>query len=169
MVGESPVSLNFITHVLYLVSNTARYRSTSRSRSRSPDRRRTDQHRLSRSPSYDRERSPRRRRSYSRSRSRSPRRRSHSPNRSNVLEDDEVTDTFIRAVAAEVKGHGSKYEQMLKEREKGNSKYRFMLQRDVGYTITLPVVPCLIALVAPPTCILSRVVGVRIFSRSRFR
>ncbi|TFK23911.1 hypothetical protein FA15DRAFT_680928 [Coprinopsis marcescibilis] len=42
---------------------------------------------------------------------------------------DDVTDTFIRAVAAEVKGHGGKYEQMLKEREKNNSKYRFMLQR----------------------------------------
>lgn len=46
------------------------------------------------------------------------------------MEDDDVTDTFIRAVAAEVKGHGSKYEQMLKEKEKGNSKYKFMLQKN---------------------------------------
>jgi U2-associated protein SR140 len=48
-----------------------------------------------------------------------------------VLDDDDVTDTFIRAVAAEVKGHGSKYEQMLKEREKSNPKYKFMLERTV--------------------------------------
>ncbi|EAU91487.2 SR140 protein [Coprinopsis cinerea okayama7 len=34
-----------------------------------------------------------------------------------------------KAVAAEVKGHGSKYEQMLKEREKSNPKYKFMLER----------------------------------------
>ncbi|KAG2015754.1 SR140 protein [Coprinopsis cinerea AmutBmut pab1-1] len=101
-----------------------RYRSRSRSRSRSQDRRRSAsprRHRRSRSRSRDR--SPRRRRSYSRSRS-----RSRSPQRK-VLDDDDVTDTFIRAVAAEVKGHGSKYEQMLKEREKSNPKYKFMLER----------------------------------------
>jgi U2-associated protein SR140 len=41
-----------------------------------------------------------------------------------------VTDTFIRAVAAEVKGHGKKYETTLKERERNNPKYSFMLRRD---------------------------------------
>lgn len=47
-----------------------------------------------------------------------------------ALDDDDITDTFIRAVAAEVKGHGLVYERMLKEREKNNSKYNFMLRRD---------------------------------------
>ncbi|KAL0068794.1 hypothetical protein AAF712_004123 [Marasmius tenuissimus] len=35
-------------------------------------------------------------------------------------------DTFIRAVAAEVKGHGSKYEDSLRRRESSNTKYGFM-------------------------------------------
>ncbi|KAL7281696.1 LOW QUALITY PROTEIN: hypothetical protein ACG7TL_005014 [Trametes sanguinea] len=43
-----------------------------------------------------------------------------------VLEDDEVTDTFIRTVAAEVRGHDAEYEETLKEREKSNSKYAFL-------------------------------------------
>ncbi|EIM81231.1 uncharacterized protein STEHIDRAFT_67204 [Stereum hirsutum FP-91666 SS1] len=81
--------------------------SRSRSRSRS----------WSRSRSHDRRRS----RSYERRRSRSPRRHARSPSN-----EDDVTDTFIRTVAAEVKGHGKKYEESLKEREKGNAKYRFL-------------------------------------------
>ncbi|KAF4598225.1 hypothetical protein EYR38_006621 [Pleurotus pulmonarius] len=40
-----------------------------------------------------------------------------------------VTETFIRAVAAEVKGHGVKYESSLKERELNNPKYSFLTNR----------------------------------------
>ena len=43
-----------------------------------------------------------------------------------------MTDTFIRAVAAEVKGHGSTYETNLREREQGNPKYAFMVHKDVS-------------------------------------
>jgi U2-associated protein SR140 len=43
-----------------------------------------------------------------------------------------VTDTFIRAVAAEVRGHDKKFEETLREREKSNPKYNFLLRRDVG-------------------------------------
>uniref|UniRef100_D8Q920 CID domain-containing protein n=1 Tax=Schizophyllum commune (strain H4-8 / FGSC 9210) TaxID=578458 RepID=D8Q920_SCHCM len=45
------------------------------------------------------------------------------------LSDEIVTDSFIRAVAAEVKGHGADYEANLKEREKNNTKYAFMTNR----------------------------------------
>ncbi|KAG1737688.1 hypothetical protein EDB19DRAFT_1895829 [Suillus lakei] len=98
--------------------STGRYRSSRRSRSRS----------------LNDSRSPRRRRhSYSRSRydSRSPRRRSLSPSRRHDSEDEAaaVTDTFIRAVAAEVKGHGTEYEENLREWEKSNPRYSFMTQR----------------------------------------
>ncbi|KAG1734693.1 uncharacterized protein EDB91DRAFT_582463 [Suillus paluster] len=97
--------------------STGRYRSSRRSRSRSPDD----------------SRSPRRRHSYSRSRydSRSPRRRSPSPSRRYDSEDEAaaVTDTFIRAVAAEVKGHGPEYEENLREWERNNPRYSFMTQR----------------------------------------
>lgn len=126
------------------VSNTSKLRdsrSPSRSRSRSRERHRSpspraDRHhtsRRSRSRSWGRPRSPHRRGSssrqlpYNKSRSRSPRRRSRSPQR---LDEDDVTDTFIRAVAAEVKGHDAKYEAALREREKDNPKYRFLLRRD---------------------------------------
>jgi U2-associated protein SR140 len=117
----------------FQVSTATRNRSDSRSRSPLPGRRRSHSgerggSRRSRSRSY--ERSSRQRGSYSRSRSRS-RRHSRSPV-PGVLDDDDVTDTFIRAVAAEVKGHGSKYAQMLQEKEKNNSKYRFMLQKNVS-------------------------------------
>jgi len=44
-----------------------------------------------------------------------------------------VTDTFIRAVAAEVKDHDIKYEETLRDREKSNPKYNFLLRRDVSY------------------------------------
>ncbi|PPQ77187.1 hypothetical protein CVT25_011033 [Psilocybe cyanescens] len=130
---------------LYVVtSNRIRdSRSRSRSRSRSPERNlgrnRDTRSRRSRSPSWERNRSrsPRRRRSYSRtrryssSRSRSPRRgHSRSPQRSLPDEGEAVTDTFIRAVAFEVKGHDTKYEETLREREKANPKYNFLLQRD---------------------------------------
>lgn len=50
---------------------------------------------------------------------------------------DAVTDTFIRAVAAEIKGHDTKYEETLREFEKNNSKYNFIFHRSVGYTYKL--------------------------------
>ncbi|KAG2368097.1 hypothetical protein BDR07DRAFT_1391851 [Suillus spraguei] len=133
---------------LYVPSRTSKSRSRSRgherrgrskshsprrhSRSRSTERYRSS--RRSRSRSMDDNHSPRRRqRSYSRSRydSRSPRRRSFSPSRRHDSEDEAaaVTDTFIRAVAAEVKGHGSEYEENLREWEKNNPRYSFMTQR----------------------------------------
>lgn len=133
---------------LYVPSRASRSRSRSRgherrgrskshsprrhSRSRSAGRYRSS--RRSRSRSLNDSRSPRRRRrSYSRSGydSRSPRRRSPSPSRRHDSEDEAaaVTDTFIRAVAAEVKGHGSEYEENLREWEKGNPRYSFMTQR----------------------------------------
>ncbi|EIN11856.1 hypothetical protein PUNSTDRAFT_83654 [Punctularia strigosozonata HHB-11173 SS5] len=102
--------------------------SYSRSRSRSDSRERQRSTRRSRSRDY-------RRRSYSRSRygkgrSRSPRAR-RSRSRSPVKDGDDVTDTFIRTVAAEVKGHGEdgKYEQSLVEREKNNPRYSFLTKR----------------------------------------
>ncbi|KAF9051132.1 hypothetical protein BDZ89DRAFT_1154041 [Hymenopellis radicata] len=74
--------------------------------------------------------------SYSRSRSRSPKRqrrdysRSQSPfSRPSSPEADDaglVTDTFIRAVAAQVKAQDDDYEENLKEREQKNPKYGFM-------------------------------------------
>jgi U2-associated protein SR140 len=102
--------------------------SRSRSRSRSRDRHRTSRH----SPSRDYHQRSYSRSRYGRSHSRSPyrrRSRSQSPAR-----DDEVTEKFIRTVAAEVIGHGEdgKYEQGLIEREKHNSRYTFMTKRSVS-------------------------------------
>ncbi|KAG6920286.1 hypothetical protein DXG01_005055 [Tephrocybe rancida] len=54
------------------------------------------------------------------------------PSRGHVEEEDPVTDTFIRAVAAEVKGHDAMYEATLREREQNNPKYAFLLNRN-GY------------------------------------
>ncbi|KAI0051920.1 hypothetical protein FA95DRAFT_1580392 [Auriscalpium vulgare] len=106
-------------------------RRHSRSRSRSPER---EPHRLrsrrSRSRSYSPPHGSRRPRSYSRSRyhrSRSPRRR---PSNERHHSDDEVTDAFIRTVAAEVKGHGDKYDESLRELEKNNPMYAFMTDRN---------------------------------------
>lgn len=97
------------------------------SRSRSPD----DRHAPygSHSQSGDRRsQSPRRfRRSMSRSRSPTRRRRSVGSDR----EEELITDTFIRAVAVEVKGQGPEYEAGLKRREMNNPKYAFM-RREVG-------------------------------------
>ncbi|KAF8236588.1 hypothetical protein L208DRAFT_1421976 [Tricholoma matsutake] len=125
-----------------------RSRSSSRSRSRSRERRRsrsrspTRKHHGNRyrSSSWGRNRSnsPRRRRSYSRSRRhdefgrRSPRRhRSRSPqNRGHLEEDEVVTDTFIRAVAGEIKGHDAKFEETLRGREKNNPKFAFIFRKD---------------------------------------
>ncbi|KAJ7702965.1 hypothetical protein B0H17DRAFT_1157118 [Mycena rosella] len=92
----------------------------SRSRSRSP-RERHHGRSSRRSPSP-----------WSRSRSPSPRRRSYSRSRRHdgSGEEEVVTDTFIRAVAAEIKGHGSKYEQNLRERERNNPKFAFLLRKD---------------------------------------
>ena len=55
-----------------------------------------------------------------------------------VLDDDEVTDQFIRTVASEVRGHDEEYENTLQEREKSNPKYAFLF-KDVSvcaWTIT---------------------------------
>ncbi|GLB37619.1 putative RPR [Lyophyllum shimeji] len=99
------------------VSESARKRSRSRSRSRSRDRRRSHSRtRRNRSPSWSR--SPSRS-----SRSRSPSSRGH------MEEEEAVTDTFIRAVAAEVKGHGADYEENLRKLERNNPKFTF-LHRD---------------------------------------
>ncbi|KAK0195388.1 hypothetical protein F5146DRAFT_1100904 [Armillaria mellea] len=123
-----------------------------RSRSRSKERGhgadfREKPSRRSRSPSWNRSRSrsPHRRRSYSRtgrSRSRSPstRRRSNSPSyRGHIEESETVTDTFIRAVVAEIKGQGSDYEQNLRFREQNNPKYAFLRpdHRRHGYYLDL--------------------------------
>ncbi|KAI5830736.1 hypothetical protein K523DRAFT_415638 [Schizophyllum commune Tattone D] len=90
-------------------------------RSRSP----RDRHARSRSRSSERSPSPRQSGADAHGRALSPRYREASP----VLGDEIVTDSFIRAVAAEVKGHGSEYEANLKEREKNNTKYAFMTNR----------------------------------------
>ncbi|EPQ57387.1 hypothetical protein GLOTRDRAFT_127735 [Gloeophyllum trabeum ATCC 11539] len=45
-------------------------------------------------------------------------------------EEDPVTDQFIRNVATEVRGHGGKYEETLKEREKHNPKYAFLVNKN---------------------------------------
>ena len=126
--------------------NESRSRSQSRERYRARSRDGHHRSRRSRSPSRDRHHSrSRQRRSYSRSRrhyrshsrSRSRSRRRHS--RSPMHEDaDAVTDTFIRAVAAEIKGHDTKYEETLREFEKNNSKYNFIFHRSVScYTYNL--------------------------------
>ena len=121
----------------------------SRSSSPVPDRRRS----RSRSPSHDRD-LDRRHNKRSRSRSYSPRRgsrysrspkrsynrygrRSPSPRgryspRGYATDDEEVTDSFIRTVVAEVKGHGKKYEENMKEMEKDNPRYSFLTDRHVS-------------------------------------
>ncbi|KAJ7594034.1 hypothetical protein C8J56DRAFT_1002045 [Mycena floridula] len=103
---------------------------SNRSRSRSPKPKhagsREKRHR-SRHSSSSRSRSPRQF-SYSKSRrdsrSRSPKRRRRS--RSPTPVEDDVTNTFVRAVAAEVKRHGDQYEKGLLERERNNPKYGFL-------------------------------------------
>ncbi|KAJ7346830.1 hypothetical protein DFH08DRAFT_203448 [Mycena albidolilacea] len=113
-----------------LAKNLDPVQQQRRSRSRSPARERHYGHSSRRSPSP-----------WGRSRSASPGRRSHSrrddsrspsPRRSHIRDEEEefVTDTFIRAVAAEIKGHGSKYEQNLRERERNNPKFAFLLKKD---------------------------------------
>ncbi|KIY44454.1 RNA-binding domain-containing protein, partial [Fistulina hepatica ATCC 64428] len=46
------------------------------------------------------------------------------------LYEEAVTDTFIRAVAAEVKGHGEKYAKSLYEREQKNPKFAFLVNKN---------------------------------------
>ncbi|VDB87336.1 unnamed protein product [Peniophora sp. CBMAI 1063] len=93
----------------------------SPSHSPSPPRRSS---RRSRSPphrarGHSRSRSPRGYRSDSRSRHD---RRDRSP----LTDDDETSAGYIRTVASEVRGHGDKYEESLREREKTNSRYGFL-------------------------------------------
>jgi U2-associated protein SR140 len=110
-------------------------RSRSRSRSRSLDRDRR-RNKRSRSRSY----SPRRgsrysrspRRSYNRHSRRSPSPRGRYSPRGYATDDEEVTESFIRTVVAEVKGHGEKYEENLKEMEKDNPRYSFLADRNVS-------------------------------------
>ena len=107
-------------------------RHYSQSRSRSPSRDKGRGHhssRRDRDDSYSRSRSRSRSRhhghhSYNSKRrgSRSPRARSPSPDH----EEQEVSEQFIRTVAAEVKGHGAEYEKTLQEREQANPKYAFI-------------------------------------------
>ncbi|KII92895.1 hypothetical protein PLICRDRAFT_155797 [Plicaturopsis crispa FD-325 SS-3] len=117
---------------MYTSSHTFNADERMRSRSGSPSFS-GDKH-LSHSGSHDRpHRSSRRSRSpsWSRSRSRSPLRGSRSPVRRGLNEDEEaVTDAFIRTVALEVRGHGAKYEASLRERERNNAKYAFMLNKN---------------------------------------
>lgn len=110
-------------------------RDRERYRSPSPDRNynRSRYHgspRRSRSRSYmpSRSLSPRNHRScqYSRSRSRSPRRRRSRTPAPQSLDDNEVTEQFVRTVASEVRGHDEEYERTLYEREKSNPKYVFL-------------------------------------------
>jgi len=112
-------------------------RRRSRSRSRSWDRDRDHRrNKRSRSRSY----SPRRgsrysrspRRSYHRYSRRSPSPRGRYSPRGHATDDEEVTDTFIRTVVAEVKGHGEKYEESLKEMEKDNPRYSFLTDPHVS-------------------------------------
>ena len=53
-----------------------------------------------------------------------------------MTDDEEVTDTYIRTVVAEVKGHGEKYEDSLKETEKDNPRYSFLTDRHVSSSHT---------------------------------
>lgn len=144
---------NALTEVITLIKvvkkSHADSHSRSRSRSRSPRRHHRDTDR-SRSPrrhrSYSDERdyhhnrsrhSRSRSRSASYSRSRSPSssryRRKHSydhsrrsRSRSPAEDDEQVSETFIRVVAAEVKGHGDDYEKSLQDREVSNPQYAFL-------------------------------------------
>ena len=53
-------------------------------------------------------------------------------------EEEAVTDTFIRAVAAEIKGQDSSYADSLREREKYNPKFAFLLRKDVSRVSFFP-------------------------------
>ena len=156
MVGALRVLMGSLSNLCHLVSeagkeekNRSSSQSRSQSRSRERQRSRSPARRQYRSSSWERSRSrsPRRRRSYSRSRRhdefgrRSPNRyHSRSPqNRGHLEEDEAVTDTFIRAVAGEIKGHDAKFEETLRDREKNNPKFAFILRKDVS-----DILPCLI-------------------------
>jgi U2-associated protein SR140 len=113
-------------------------RRRSRSRSWDRDLRRDKR---SRSRSYSPRRGPRYsrspRRSYGRYR-RSPSPRDRRSPRGHATDEDDVTDTFIRTVAAEVKGHGQTYEESLKEMEKENPRYSFLTDRSVSMSHPYP-------------------------------
>jgi len=116
------------------------HRSRSRSRSRSPERKHRSRSRSrdyrSRSRSEDRYRS-RRDSSYSRSKSRSHSRsrryRSRSRSRSRGV--DPVEERFIRMVARKVKEQGQEFEDVLRQREEGKSKFAFLWDSKVYYHI----------------------------------
>jgi hypothetical protein len=76
-----------------------------------------------------------------------------------VTDDDEVTDIFIRTVAAEVKGHGEDYEESLKEIEKENPRYSFLTNPKVSAAYMPSTLPDFLELVAQEAQILSVVSG----------
>ncbi|EJD02812.1 uncharacterized protein FOMMEDRAFT_107807 [Fomitiporia mediterranea MF3/22] len=111
-----------------------RYRSRSHSRSRGFKRPRSYSRNWSRSRSrarYHKSRSRSRSPSYvrarrdSRSRSRG-RHRSYSPTGPGRIGVDPDTEKFIRTVALKVKDNGEKFEDLLRERERQNAKFRFL-------------------------------------------
>ena len=146
--------------VLPIYSNAAH--SGSRSRSRSPDRRERSysparKRARSRSQSsynrhssrrYSRSRSRedygrRRSRSTSRSRSRERARqygrspgqyRSRSPQEYGQAGVDPDTEKFIRTVALKVKDNGEKFEDLLRDRERQNSLFKFLFDTSVRIT-----------------------------------
>ncbi|EGG07287.1 uncharacterized protein MELLADRAFT_85661 [Melampsora larici-populina 98AG31] len=134
----------------------SRRRRRSRSTS-SPDSRDYDRHRRSRSRSdEDRGRSSKRRRqydsrsrsrsmsrsrsvSYDRSRSRSRSYRSRTRSRSRNYKDNRIwpklpngeeEEKFITTVAKKVLEHGERFERTLREREKSNPKFNFLIESD---------------------------------------
>lgn len=52
-------------------------------------------------------------------------------------DEEEVSEQFIRTVAAEVKGHGEEYAKNLQEREASNARYGF-LKHGVSFTFNFP-------------------------------
>jgi U2-associated protein SR140 len=116
-----------------------RKRSRSRSRDRDRDRDRHGERDRHNRRSRSRSRSPRRRRS----RSHSPRRRrsrshSRSRERDTAGDADEASESFIRAVAGQVRGSEPAYERALVERERANPKYAF-LRHDVSRACSVAV------------------------------
>lgn len=76
-----------------------------------------------------------------------------------MTDDDEVTDNFIRTVAAEVKGHGQNYEESLKEMEKENPRYSFLTNPKVSAAHIFSTLPNYSELAAQEAQVLSVVSG----------
>lgn len=93
-------------------------RRDSRSRSRSPPRGHSKRQRR---VSDD---------SRSRSRSRSP------PRRAWPALEDGVDEKFLRTVAGKVREHGANFESVIRERERGNSKFAFFSDEKVSFRLS---------------------------------